>query len=202
LIAICSPLPGKIEFFTTSEGTLGFVSETVLKTLPLDPARSTSLLLFKDLASCAAAVPVIAARGAQALELMNDATLQAYRETPGMPDFVYTHPTGACALLVDFWRDSQAAVEQVIKAAEPQIRQCEGLLDMSPFTRRPEEHHTLWDARSKLFGLLGEIRPPGTTLLTEDMAVPLDELVPFVPGLERLYAKHGYDPILFSVIIA
>jgi D-lactate dehydrogenase len=192
------PLDIFIHLMVGSEGTLGFVSEAVLKTLPLDPARSTSLLLFQDLASCAAAVPVIEAMGAQALELMNDATLQAYHETPGMPDFVYTHPTGACALLVDFWRESQDAVEQVVKAAEPKIRQCEGLTNMSPFTKRPEEHHTLWDARSKLFGLLGEIRPPGTTLLTEDMAVPLDELVPFVQGLEALYAKHGYDQCIIA----
>ena len=40
---------------------------------------------------------------------------------------------------------------------------------MSPFTRRPEEHHTLWDARSKMFGLLGELRTPGTTVLVEDL---------------------------------
>ena len=38
-----------------------------------------------------------------------------------MPDFGYTHPIGACALLVDFWRDSQDAVEQVVKAAEPKL---------------------------------------------------------------------------------
>jgi D-lactate dehydrogenase len=192
------PLDIFVHLMVGSEGTLGFASEVVLKTLPLSPVRSTSMLLFKDISTCAAAVPVIEAMDAQALELMNDGTLKAYHETPGMPDFVYTRPAGACALLIDFWRESQEEIQDVWKDVEPKIRQCAGLLDMSPFTKRPEEHHTLWDARSQLFGLLGRLRPPGSVVLTEDMAVPLDELVPFVQGLEMLYAKHGYDQCVIA----
>ena len=192
------PLDIFVHLMVGSEGTLGFVSEGILKTRPLNPARSSSMLLFEDIKSCAAAVPVIEDMGAQALELENDATLKAYHAIPGLPDFVYTHPDGACALLIDFWRENDAEIERVVTQVEPKIRQCEGLISMSPFTRRPDEHHTLWDARSKLFGLLGEILPPGTNLLTEDMAVPLDELVPFVEGLEALYAKHGYDQAIIA----
>jgi len=192
------PLDIFVHLMVGSEGTLGFVSEGTLKTRPLNPARSSSMLLFEGIKSCAAAVPVIEDMGAQALELENDATLKAYHAIPGLPDFVYTHPDGACALLIDFWRENDDELEKVVQQVEPKVRQCAGLIDMSPFTRRPEEHHTLWDARSQLFGVLGEIRPPGTTLVTEDMAVPLDELVPFVQGLEALYAKHGYGDALIA----
>ncbi len=192
------PLDIFVHLMVGSEGTLGFASEVVLETLPVDPARSTSMLLFEDLSSCAAAVPVIEDMGAQALEIINDAALAAYHSTPGLPDFVYTRPDGACALLIDFWRETQEVVEQVVEEAEPKIRQCPGLLQMSEFTKRPEEHNTLWDARAQLFGALGELRPPGTSLLTEDMAVPLDELVPFAQGLEKLYAKHGYERAIIA----
>jgi len=193
------PLDIFVHLMVGSEGTLGFASEIVLETLPLDPARSTSMLLFEDIRSCAAAVPEIEDLGAQALELMNDTTLTAYHNTPGLPDFVYTRPDGSCALLIDFWRESPEELEGVIREVEPRIRQSRGLLQMSEFTRRPEEHSTLWDARSQLYGVLGELpRPPGASVLTEDMAVPLEQLVPFVEGLEELYAKHGYDPCVIA----
>ncbi len=99
------PLDIFVHLMVGSEGTLGFVSEGTLKTRPLNPARSSSMLLFEGIKSCAAAVPVIEDMGAQALELENDATLKAYHAIPGLPDFVYTHRDGACALIIDFWRE-------------------------------------------------------------------------------------------------
>lgn len=190
------PLDIFVHLMVGSEGTLGFVSEVVLKTLPLDPARTTSLLLFKEISSCAAAVPVLEDYGAKALELMNDNCMKALHSVSGLPDFAYTAPPGTCSLLVDFWCESREEIEKLLPEIEPKVRRLNGLINMSPFTRRPEEHHTLWDARSKMFGLLGELRDPGTTLLTEDMAVHLDNLVPFVQGLEALHAKHGYGKAL------
>jgi D-lactate dehydrogenase len=187
------PLDIFVHLMVGSEGTLGFISEVVLKTLPLHPARSTSLLLFEDISRCAEAVPAIEAMGAQALELMSFATMKALHSVSDLPGFLYTAPEGSCSLLIDFWRETQGEIELLLPEIEPKIRQCKGLINMSPFTHRPEEHHTLWDARSRMFGHLGQLRAPGTELLTEDMAVPFDKLVPFVQGLEAIHAKHGYD---------
>src|ERR1017187_9773343 len=56
-----------------SEGTLAFVSEAVLGTVPDLPVKVTGLLLFPDLhAACAAIVPLNSA-GAKALEVMDRA---------------------------------------------------------------------------------------------------------------------------------
>ncbi|HET8646820.1 MAG TPA: FAD-binding oxidoreductase, partial [Vicinamibacteria bacterium] len=56
-----------------SQGTLGFVADMTLRTVPDPPARATTLLYFAELAQAAAAVAPLAAAGAAALELL-DAT--------------------------------------------------------------------------------------------------------------------------------
>ncbi|MDA2918122.1 FAD-binding oxidoreductase [Desulfobacterota bacterium AH_259_B03_O07] len=185
------PLDIFIHLMVGGEGTLGFLCDVVLETLPLDPARSTSLLLFTDISKCAAAVPIIEELGAQALEFMDDHSLQAIHIVPNLPDFVYTHPEGSCGLLIDFWRQSNEEVDRVVAAVEPKIRKVEGLINMSPFTRRPDEHRTLWESRSNLLGLVASNANPGETTVVEDMAVPLEELVPFVEGLQANFEKHG-----------
>ena len=63
---------------------------------------------------------------------------------------------------------------------------------MSDFSTTPESHTRLWRVREDLFGIVGGARAPGTTVLLEDMAVPLDEFAKLLTGLERLFARHGY----------
>ncbi len=62
-----------------SEGTLAFIAEAVLNTVPDLPVKYTGLLLFPNLhAACAAIVPLRDA-GAKALEVMDRAALRSVR---------------------------------------------------------------------------------------------------------------------------
>ena len=68
-----------------SEGTLAFLAEAVLRTVPSLPHRLTGLLAFPDLhAACSAIVPFREA-GARALELMDWASILAVSSRPGIP---------------------------------------------------------------------------------------------------------------------
>ena len=68
-----------------SEGTLAFIAEAVLNTVPDLPVKYTGLLLFPDLhAACAAIVPLREA-GAKALELMDRASLRSVEDQAGIP---------------------------------------------------------------------------------------------------------------------
>ncbi len=46
--------------------------------------------------------------------------------------------------------------------------------------------------REGLFAIIGAARAPGTTIVLEDMAVPLDEFARMLTGLRSLFDKHGY----------
>ncbi|WP_315822340.1 hypothetical protein [Paraflavitalea speifideaquila] len=76
-----------------AEGTLGFIGEAVLETVPDYPEKSTALLCFADIqAACNAIEPLITS-GAEAVELMDNASLRSVAHLPGIPDIL-----GLCLL--------------------------------------------------------------------------------------------------------
>ena len=85
-----------------SEGTLAFIAEAVLKSVPDLPVKVTAFLQFPDLhAACAAIIPLRDA-GAAALELLDRASLKSVENQPGIPPTIKSLPDGAAALLVEF----------------------------------------------------------------------------------------------------
>lgn len=195
LVDFDDPLAILAHLLVGSEGTLAFISHIVLNTVPLDPERSATLLLFESLEAMAKAIPTVAATGPNAVEFLDDASMQAVSGIEGLPELVRSHPKGSATLLVDYQKETQEAVRAAVAAALPELRALPGLIMMSEFSTTPESHARLWRVREELFGIVGGARTPGTTVLLEDMAVPLDEFAALLLGLESLFIKHGYtDP--------
>ena len=66
-------------------------------------------------------------------------------------------------------------------------------------TRDPRERATLWHLRKGLYTAVAGARPPGTTALLEDVAVPMPRLTGTCDGLIRLFDRHGYpDAVIFG----
>lgn len=182
-----------------SEGTLAFVSEATLRTLPANPHRSSVMLLFTDASTAAAAVHAVAATGADAIEMIDDRSMRTCAHLPGVPGFVARHPTGACALLLDYQRASASELDAATTAAAPTLRELDGLLAITDFSADAGEHARLWRVRNDLFGIVGGARAAGTTILLEDVAVPLERLAALVDGLGVLFDRHGYhDSVVFG----
>ena len=68
-----------------SEGTLAFLAEGVLRTVPDLPVKYTGLLFFRHIETAADAVVPLAAAGAAAIELMDRAALRSVETMPGVP---------------------------------------------------------------------------------------------------------------------
>ncbi|CAM5242817.1 D-lactate dehydrogenase (cytochrome) OS=Streptomyces microflavus OX=1919 GN=Smic_05480 PE=4 SV=1 [Streptomyces microflavus] len=85
-----------------SEGTFGFISETVFDTLPLDRRVTSALLFFPSLTAAAAAVPRFNEAGAIAVEVMDGNTLRASVSVKGVPADWAALPRETAALLVEF----------------------------------------------------------------------------------------------------
>src|SRR5207249_5229421 len=90
-----------------SEGTLGFVAEMTLETVPEPPARATALLFFADLAQAGAAVAPLWAAGAAALEIMDAGSLRSQAEDRPYPFGIGDR---TAALLVEFREVDAAAL--------------------------------------------------------------------------------------------
>ena len=146
------PLEILAHLFVGSEGTLAFISHVVLSTVALDPERSAALLLFDSLETMADAIPTVEATGPNAVEFLDDASMQAVSGIDGLPDLVTTHPKGSAALLVDYQRTTQDALQATVAAALPQLKLLPGLITMSDFSTTPACHARIWRVREDLFG--------------------------------------------------
>ena len=63
--------------------------------------------------------------------------------------------------------------------------------------------HALWDMRKGFFASGGAARPKGTSMLTEDVAAPIDRLADFVIDMRKLLDDYGYeDAIIFGHALA
>ncbi|MFD3695409.1 FAD-binding and (Fe-S)-binding domain-containing protein [Streptomyces sp. NPDC058646] len=180
-----------------SEGTLGFIAEVVFDTLPLDRELTSALLFFPSLTAAAAAVPRFNEAGAAAVELMDGNTLRASVSVAGVPADWADLPGRTAALLVEF-RAPDAAGRAVYerRAAEALA----GLDLVSPvasvtnaFTRDAGTIAGWWKARKAFVTAVGGARARGTTLITEDFAVPPSRLAEACEALLELQARHGFD---------
>ena len=175
-----------------AEGTLAFISEAVLLTVPDLPVKLTGLLLFPDIHAACAAIAPLRAAGAKALELMDRASLRSVEDKPGMPASFKGLGQGAAALLTEFQAASEAERAQLAVQAQ---QACAGLKLLEParFTADAAEQAKLWAVRSGLFPSVGAVRKSGTSVIIEDVAFPLDHLADAAVDLTKLFSKHGYD---------
>jgi D-lactate dehydrogenase len=181
-----------------SEGTLAFIAEAVLETVPDLPVKYTGLLLFPDLHSACEAITPLRDAGAAALELMDRASLRSVEDKPGIPAEISELPEGAAALLVEFQTADARAVQENAARAQAAVQGL-NLLSEPAFTDDPATQDRLWSIRKGLFPSVGAVRASGTTVIIEDVAFPVERLADAATDLIRLFARHGYtNAIIFG----
>ena len=181
-----------------SEGTLAFIAEAMLNTVPDLPVKYTGLLLFPDLHSACASIVPLREAGARALELMDRAALASVENQGGIPPSIKALPRWAAGLLVEF----QGADEAERATLETRAREAVGslqLVEPARFTHDPGEQALLWKIRQGMFPSVGAVRKSGTTVIIEDVAFPIERLADAAVDLTALFRQHGYDnAILFG----
>ncbi|MGV9346168.1 FAD-binding and (Fe-S)-binding domain-containing protein [Streptomyces spiralis] len=180
-----------------SQGTLGFVAETVFRTVSLDRMTHTALLFFPDLPAAAAAVPLFNAAGARAVELMDGNTLRACASVDGVPADWADLPRETAALLVEFRAPDERAREAHRQAAADVLAKLTLVVPVASVTNHfvedPATIRTYWHAREAFMTAVGKARPAGSTLITEDFAVPPSRLAEACEALADLQERHGFD---------
>ena len=188
-----SPVDILLHLLIGSEGTLGFVAEATFRTIPLQPSIATALLLFDSLDLATGSLVELVNTGAATVELMDAASLRVVQHDPEslgvLPqlDFV-----GHAALLVEYQAASPELLQQQTAAAA-RVFATLTTTTTPTFTSDARERAALWHLRKGLFASVAGARPSGTTALLEDIAVPVAQLAATCAGLQRLFAKHGYD---------
>lgn len=181
-----------------AEGTLAFISEAVLLTVPDYPFKSTALLYFPNIYDACQAIVPLSNAGAIMVELMDRASLHAVENLAGMPAVVKTLPESAAALLIEFQENTEEELEARVAKFLNSSSEL-SLLNMPVFTSDPLEQDFLWRVRKGLFPAVGAVRASGTTVILEDVAFPVEKLGDAILDLQRLFRKYNYtNAIIFG----
>jgi D-lactate dehydrogenase len=175
-----------------SEGTLAFISEAVLNTVPELPVKYTGLLLFPDLYAASASIVPLRQAGAKALEIMDRAALRSVEDQAGTPPVIKTLAEGAAGLLVEFQSALESEQAELAERAADSTARL-NLLAPAQFTHSAAAQAALWKIRAGMFPSVGSVRRSGTTVIIEDVAFPIEHLAPAAQELNGLFRRHGYD---------
>lgn len=189
-----SPVEMLAHLMVGSEGTLGFVAEATLRTIPDLKHVATSLLHFPTLAAATAQLGELVGSGANVVELLDAASLRVCREDSVGDVLPSTSSADEAALLVEY----QAAAPDELAELTDRSRELIASLGGEQ-TSDPRRRGALWQLRKGLYTKVAGDRPSGTTALLEDVAVPLPELAPVCVELQRMFAGHGYrESVIFG----
>src|ERR1700733_10144823 len=199
-LRLCALLDGAtpLEIFRRllvgSEGTLAFIAEAVLETIPAPHVTSVAWIPVPTIDEAIALVPDLVSLGASAVELMVAPALtaasQGFAETPA---YWKTLDPEAAALLVEIGAEDTDSLgvkqHQVLKLVSSAR-----LIRPVEFTSVREAVELAWHVREGLLGLVGKNRPEGSTLITEDVCFPPGRLAQGAHDVQELLAKHDFIP--------
>ncbi|GAA4288701.1 FAD-binding and (Fe-S)-binding domain-containing protein [Georgenia daeguensis] len=176
-----------------SEGTLAYVAEVTLRTVPALPHAATALCVFETIDRATDAIIPLTEAGAVAVELLDASSLRVSRRDPNAPELMRALDVREhTALLVEV----QGPTPDALTAAADRVRPVVAGLDLAApaeLTTDAAARARLWVTRKVLYAAVAGARPQGTTALLEDIVVPPPALPGAVRDLGRLLGRHGYD---------
>ena len=175
-----------------AEGTLAFISSVVLETIPDPQEKATALIQFDSPEIACEFVPFLNDQGAAAVELMDDQSLRTavhIDNPPYDPQRIQDDRTG---LLVEYQEKTAEELETKITKLYQSINGY-GAVDRPYFVRDVVQRELLWKLRKGLYPTVGALRQSGTTVITEDIAVDVENFSETVRDLRKMFKRWQFD---------
>lgn len=174
------------------EGTLAFIAEAVLTTVPDLPCKMTAMLYFENPEIACNAISDLITTRAEALEFMDRASLRSVENMPGVPELLKQLPSEASAILCEFQETNS---ERLLEKYENATSILSGLpLLFAPnFTLDAKEQAILWKIRKGMYPSVAGMRARGTSALMEDFTFPVERLGEAVVDVQLLFEKYNYE---------
>ena len=183
LVTFDDPIDILLHSMVGSEGTLAFVSQVTMKTLPMKSLEADAMVYFKDMAEACRAVIAIKNLPVSAAEMLDKRSLASVNA--GKIE-------GLTAVLIQTQADNQHELADNVSSITEALKSFDTYGKVS-FTTDPKEYGEFWAIRSGIFPTVGGMRQPGTTCLIEDVAFHIEDLADAVNDLSDILDKYGYD---------
>ncbi len=174
------------------EGTLAFIAEAVMNTVPDLPFKMTAMLYFESPEIACNAIADLIKTGAAALEFMDRASLRSVENMPGVPPFLKELSESASSILCEF---QETTLDKLLEKYENAKTTFEKLpLIIEPvFTQNPTEQAIMWKIRKGMYPSVAGMRAKGTSALMEDFTFPVERLGEAVVDVQKLFEKYNYE---------
>lgn len=179
-----------VQLFVGSEGTLGIITEAILKLIPKPRAKKTMLAIFDQLDTAAEAVTGILHAGVipAALEIMDNRSIVAVEDYLNLG-----LPRDAEAILLIEADGMPEAVEAEAATIE---RVCRGLgVREFKTARNAQESNDLWKARRAISPAISRLRP---TKMGEDISVPRSAIPEMVRRVQKIGDEFNLPIVIFG----
>jgi glycolate oxidase len=184
------------QLFIGSEGTLGVITEIILKVIPLPETRSVIKTAFNDLEVAARAVNVIFKNGIipAALEILDNSAIKAvnkYKPQINLPEV-----NVMLLIEVDGSKDDVRRQAQAIS----QICLSHGAVDVE-WSDNEMKCAELWEGRN-VVGVAASrlIETYSRVYEGEDITVPISKVADAVRGIKKISEKHNIPVVIFGHI--
>ncbi|MCK4952260.1 FAD-binding protein [Candidatus Bathyarchaeota archaeon] len=184
------------QLFIGSEGTLGVITEIILKVIPLPETRSVIKTAFNDLEVAARAVNVIFKNGIipAALEILDNSAIKAvnkYKPQINLPEV-----NVMLLIEVDGSKDDVRRQAQAIS----QICLSHGAVDVE-WSDNEMKCAELWEGRN-VVGVAASrlIETYSRVYEGEDITVPISKVADAVRGIKKISEKHNIPIVIFGHI--
>ncbi len=191
LVAFEDPFDIIMHLMVGSEGTLAFMSEITLKTIEDPTMKATSLMAFEDADTACRALLILKEHQVAAAEFMDRRTIAAVEDLPGVPGFLRELGPKAVTLLVETRSQSREALADQVRAIKEALA---GISTLVPivFAFNEAECQRLWEIRNGFGAIVKANAPRGTTIVGEDIAIPLEHLGSALNDFYQLFERWGY----------
>lgn len=180
-----------------SEGTLAFMSQVTMKTLPLPSKEASAMVYFGTIREAAEAV--VALKKEIDPAVLNAAELLDKRSLASVNDPMLNEYSDKdlTALLLRVTGSDQTDLDANIGKLSEVLHRFAVLNDAEGnsfiFSSDPAVTGKYWAIRSGIFPSVGGMRREGTTCLIEDIAFHIENLPDATVDLSALLDRHGYD---------
>ncbi|MBL4940626.1 MAG: FAD-binding oxidoreductase [Colwellia sp.] len=188
-----------------SEGTLAFISDITYNTVAILPFKMAGFFIFDTMQTACKLVGELANESVDAVEIMDvralNSVVEQIKALVSIPNIL---PKGSTALLIEFSANSQQQLSQLEQQLNCHIVKLEDkLIAQQAFSTNEHVIANLWKMRKGMFPAVGAVRASGTTVVIEDVAVPVAQLAQAVTQLHLLFSQFGYDEaIIFGHALA
>ncbi len=175
-----------------AEGSLAFIAEAILETLPDLAFKATSILYFETPLIACNAIKGLKSTGAAALELMDRAALRSIENQKSAPENIKDLPSQATGILCEYQANSLVALNAQLEDARVVL---DSLSTIAPFqfTTNPDQQANFWKLRKGMYPSVAAAREKGSTVLLEDIAFPVEVLGEAVLDVQALMIQYGFE---------